>query len=165
MDRMMGRLGWFTAVLLVPGIVIASKADEAAIRKQLRVKSQAFAKGNAKQLATTDMPDFHAITFDGKLIPTQQINDHIAWRFKNQTKSKREERPHSFKFSKGKAEVKLTIFDDFVSKDEKGLLTRSLRREHGISTWVKTASGWKQSKLQFTKVEWVDAQGKWQSRP
>lgn len=165
MNSMIGRLGWFAALVLVPGIVVASKADEAAIRKQLRVKDLAFAKGNTKQLASTDMPDFHAITFDGKLIPTRQINEYVAWRFKNQTRSKREERPLSFKFLKGRAEVRLTIFDDFTSKDQKGLLTRSRRREHGISTWVKTSAGWKQSKLQYTKVEWVDEQGKWQTRP
>lgn len=161
---MIGRTFGLVAVI-IPCFAAASKADEAAIRKQLQVKNVAFAKGNAKQLASTDMPDFHAITFDGKLIPTSQINEYVAWRFKNQTRSKREERPLSFKFLKGKAEVRLTIFDDFVSKDQKGLLTRSQRKEHGISTWVKTSGGWKQSKLQYTKVQWVDEQGKWQTRP
>ncbi len=152
-------------LLLTPCLVFASKADEAAIRKQLKAKGAAFAQGDAKRLAATDLPTFHAITFDGKPISSSQIKEHIAWRFKNQTQSKREERPLSFKFLKDRAEVKLTIFDDYVTKNAQGILTRSVRREHGISTWLKTPQGWKQAKLQFTKVEWVDEKGKWQSRP
>lgn len=161
----MSRFGYLALILLIPGSVVASKADEAAIRKQLRVRAQSFEKGNAKLLATVDQPDFHAITFDGKLIQSQQIKQHIAWRFPNQSNSKREERPLSFKFLKDKAEVKVTVFDDFISKDAKSIQTRSRRREHGISTWVKTAKGWRQAKFQYTKVEWIDAQGKWQARP
>lgn len=152
-------------LFLIPCLVLASKADEAAIRKQLKVKDAAFAKGDAKLLATTDLPTFHAVAFDGKPIPTSQIKQHIAWRFKNQSQSKREERPLSFKFSKNTAEVRLTIYDEFVTRDEQGKLIRSQRREHGISTWTKMPQGWKQAKMRFTRVEWVDENGKWQSRP
>lgn len=152
-------------LVLLPCVVHASKADEAAIRKQLRVRAQSIVKGNAKQLASVDQPDFHAITFDGKLITTAQVKQHLDWRFRSQISPKREERPLSFKFLKDRAEVKITIFDEFSSKDAKGLPIRSVRREHGVSTWVKTAKGWRQAKLQYTKVQWVDEQGKWQTRP
>lgn len=161
---MIGRA--FGAILVViPCFAAASKADEAAIRKQLMVRAQSIVKGSSKQLSSVDQPDFHAITFDRKLITSAQIKQHLDWRFKNQISPKREERALSFKFLKDKAEVKITIFDEFTSKDARGQLIRSQRREHGISTWVKTSGGWKQSKLQYTKVEWVDEQGKWQTRP
>lgn len=161
----MGCRSLFLLLFLIPCLALASKADEAAIRKQLKERAAAFVRGDAKRLATTELPTFHAVTFDGKPISSTQIRQHVAWRFKSQTQSKREERPLSFKFSKNLAEVKLTIFDDYVTKDAQGVLTRAVRREHAIATWTKTASGWKQAKLQFTRVEWVDEKGKWQSRP
>lgn len=156
---------WVLPMLGLVSMVGANPTDESAIRKQLKARAESFVKGNFKKLATIDQPDFHAFTFDGIAISSQQIRQHLEWKFKNQISPQREEKPLSFKFLKDKAEVKVLITDFFVSKDSAGKLIRSRRREHGVSTWVKTSKGWRQSKLQYTKVEWVDEKGNWQTRP
>jgi hypothetical protein len=142
---------------------LASNADEQAIRKAYKVRDQCYLQKDAKKLATTEMPGYYAVTINGDGIPHAQIVEHLTWRFGSQVSCVRSEKPLSFKFGKDRAEVTVLISDVFVVADKKNVRTRNTRRESGVATWLKTPKGWKLDNLQFTKVEWIDAKGKWQT--
>lgn len=143
---------------------MASKADEKAIRKLYKERDRGYNQRDVRAITGTELATFYAIDPGAKTISNQQISTYLAWRFRSQVSCVRVEKPIRFRFNGNQADVNVLISDNFVSQDKAGKRTRDQRREHGVATWYKTPAGWKLAKFQFTKVEWVDAKGKWRSR-
>lgn len=151
-------------VLALTCVSIAQK-EERALRKLYDLRDRCYMRKDAVKLWSTQQPNMHAITFDGKKVETQKIKDHISWRLKNQVKGERYEKPIKFKIAGSRAEVQVVTYDDFTVADANNVRTRNVRREHCLHTWRKTTKGWKLEQVKFTKVQWVDEKGKWQTRP